>query len=239
MPYVLADDWLIPDSLEPYYAEQIYRMPHAFFGAPANVPSRRMSRTEFGLPEEAIVFLCNANNAHHKISPALFDAWMTLLSRVAGSVLWISGGCERMQFNLRERASARGFDPDRVQFAPRLPWDQYLQRMRLADLALDTFYYNGGSSSIAAISAGVPLLTCAGETNASRMGASICAAAGLESLIAHSLDAYVERAAELVREGGELREIRASLRDPNKLPLFDLAQIAKDIEAAAIRLAGQ
>jgi len=237
--YVLADDWLIPESLEPYYAEQVYRLPHAFFGAPTNVSERRMSRSEFGLPDEAIVFLCNANNAHHKISPALFDAWMTLLSRVAGGVLWISGGCERTQLNLRERASTRDVDPERVLFAPRLPWERYLQRMQLADLALDTFYYNGGSSSIATISAGVPLLTCAGETNASRMGASICAAAGLDSLITHSLDSYVERAVELVTEGGELREIRGSLQDPNKLPLFDLAQIAKDIEAAAVRLVGQ
>jgi predicted O-linked N-acetylglucosamine transferase (SPINDLY family) len=237
--YVLADEWLIPESLAWHYVEKIHYLPHAFFGAATRVPKCRYQRSDFDLAEDAVVFLCNANNAHHKISPAVFDSWMGILSEADKGVLWISTGPEAMQDNLRVRAAQRGIDPARVVFAPRLPWDGYLQRLQLADLALDSFYFNGGSSSIATTSVGVPLLTCAGETNASRMGASICAAAGLETMIATGLEAYRDRAIELATGSGELKDIRMSLASPESLSRFDLKQIAKDMEVAVSELFGR
>jgi len=103
----------------------------------------------------------------------------------------------------------------------------------LADLALDTFLYTGGSSSVATLCAGLPLLTRVGETNASCMSASICAAAGLEQLICDNTDAYIKRAVELVTQKPELATIRTILqKQREQLPLFDMKNFAQHLEAA-------
>jgi uncharacterized protein (TIGR03032 family) len=232
--YLLADSWLIPEQLEEYYTEKVVYLPHAFVGAPLPIAERNaMTRAEFGLAEDATVFCVNCINAHHKIDPSVFAAWMEILRQVPDSILWITDGAKTMRDNLQQAAASYDIAPERLVFVPKLPLPEYLARLALADLALDTFLYTGGFTAVANLLAGLPLLTRVGETYASRMAASICAAAELEQLICDNTDAYIKRAVELVTQKQELATIRTILqKQREQLPLFDMKNFAQHLEAA-------
>ncbi|MCP4514381.1 MAG: glycosyltransferase, partial [Delftia sp.] len=146
---------------------------------------------------------------------------------------WLKQGDVTAMANLRREAEGRGVAPERLVFAKPLPEPEYLASHRLADLFLDTFVYSAGSTGICALYAGLPMLTRPGDTNAARMGASICAAAGLEELICPDTAAYEEKAAHLATHPDELALLRRRLTEERtRLPLFDVAGFAGRLEAA-------
>jgi predicted O-linked N-acetylglucosamine transferase (SPINDLY family) len=99
----------------------------------------------------------------------VFDVWMRLLKGVEGSVLWLLADSAVAANHLKREASARGIDPERLVFAPRLPLPEHLARHRLADLFLDTLPYNAHTTASDALWMGLPVLTCRGTTFAGRV----------------------------------------------------------------------
>ncbi len=143
---------------------------------------------EVGLPDRGFVF-CSFNN-HYKITPPLFDVWMSLLRQSRE---------KRVVAARRHRDDAAkpvagsggpGIDPQRLIFAPRIAPEDHLARHRLADLFLDTLPCNAHTTASDALWAGLPVLTCAGTTFAGRVAASLLRAIGLPGLITGSLDEY-------------------------------------------------
>ncbi|MDM7937534.1 MAG: TIGR03032 family protein [Cyanobium sp. CZS 48M] len=236
IPYLLADPWLIPAHQRQHYSEQVIDLPHAFVGSELEISPDAIQRQEFGLPVEAFVFCCF--NRSYKIEPAVFTAWMAILSAVPDSVLWLKQSPPTVQTRLRQKVAAQGIDPARLLFSPHLPMERYLATYRLADLFLDTFAYNSGSTAVHALWAGLPVLTCPGNTFASRMGASICAAAGLPSLICADPAAYEARAIALATtDRSELRTMRRHLIEQrDQLPLFDRKGWVRNLESALCQL---
>jgi protein O-GlcNAc transferase len=233
--YAIADPWLITAEIEASYTEQIIRLPHAFVGSSLEIATGDWTRASFGLPESGFVFCCFNN--HHKINPEVFDAWMQILNAVPNSVLWLLGGMEQTEVNLRSAAVSRNVDSDRLIFSQKVSYAEYLAKYQVADLFLDTFIYSAGSTAIAAIWGGTPVLTRPGTTNASRMGASICAAAKLEELICPTTEAYVEKAITLATEPETLKEIRSRLvAERSELPLFDVAGFTRSLETAILEM---
>lgn len=227
--YVLADRWLVPAGSHPYYQESVIELPQAFIGSLANL-AETPSRAQQHLPETGFVFGCF--NTHHKIEPEVFATWMRILKQVSNSVLWLAAPrVEAIASNLHLAAQDHGVDPERLIFAQRVGNEEHLARLQLIDLALDTFVYSAGSTAITYINAGVPLLTKAGATNASRMGASICATAGLEDLICDGEDIYEQRAVSLAQHPEQLQEVRDRLKHQRaQLPLFDSPAFAGQLE---------
>ncbi len=115
---------------------------------------------------------------------------MRLLTAIQGSVLWLLETNVLVKDNLRAEAVKRGVDPNRLIFAPRQPSPEHLARHRLADLFLDTLPYNAHTTASDALWAGLPVLTCSGDTFAGRVAGSLLHAVGLPELITFSLDAY-------------------------------------------------
>ena len=168
------------------------------------------TRADWGLPLSSPVFCCF--NAVYKIDPTVFAAWMRILQQVPGSVLWLAdGGQPRVIERLRQRAVLSGIDPARLIFATNLPHAEYLARYRLADLFLDTFIYNAGATAIGALWAGLPVLTCPGETYASRMGAGLSSSVGMPELICESIEQYIQKAIDLGNDPELLRSLKARL----------------------------
>lgn len=137
-----------------------------------------------GLPEKGFVF-CSFNSSY-KITPKCFDIWMRLLRQNEGSVLWLLGGDENLEHNLRREAVSRDVSADRIIFASRTSYAEYLDRYRLADLFLDTFPFNADTTASDALWAGLPIITYSGETFASRMAGSLLNAAGMAELVTES-----------------------------------------------------
>jgi predicted O-linked N-acetylglucosamine transferase (SPINDLY family) len=157
---------------------------------------------------------------------------------VPGSVLWLLESNALVRRNLSAAAVAAGVDPDRLVFAPMLPHGQHLARHRHADLFLDTLPCNAHTTASDALWAGLPVLTCVGETFAGRVAGSIVRAAGLSELAATSPRDYEALALALAHDPARLAGIRSRLSaGRSNLPLFDMAKRTRDLEALYARMA--
>jgi predicted O-linked N-acetylglucosamine transferase (SPINDLY family) len=237
MDYILADAVVAPQEQQAFFSEKIVYLPATY---QPNDPARPIAdiaptRGDFGLPAEGFVFCCFNNS--WKITPALFDAWMRLLTSVKGSVLWLLQTGEGAQKNLTAAAAARGVDPARLVFAPRLPPDRHLARHRLADLFLDTLPCNAHTTASDALWSGLPIVTCLGASFAGRVAASLLCAAGLPELVAPDLAEYEKLALDLARNPARLADLKNRLAaGRNSCPLFDVDSLCRSIEQAFERM---
>ena len=235
--YVIADPFVLPMDQQSVFSEKIVHLPFCY---QPNDTRRLISdvtptRAECGLPEQGFVF-CSFNNTY-KITPAFFDIWMRLLIEVPGSVLWLLDANELVKANLAAEAGKRGVDPSRLVFAPKQASPEHLARHRLADLFLDTLPYNAHTTASDALWAGLPVLTCAGDTFAGRVAGSLLHAIGLPELVTFSLGAYESLALRLAREPGLLQNLRHKLVGGRlAAPLFDSALYTRHYEAALAQM---
>jgi predicted O-linked N-acetylglucosamine transferase (SPINDLY family) len=237
MDYIIADKTLIPTGSQSGYSEKIVYLPNSYQvnDAKREISSRAFTREELGLPASGFVFACFNNN--YKITPSTFAGWMRILMAVDDSVLWLFETNADAVDNLRKEAAARGIDPCRLIFAKRLPLSDHLARIRMADLFLDTLPYNAHTTTSDALWAGLPVLTCQGESFASRVAASLLNAIALPELIADSPDAYESRAVELAGDPVQLGAIRRKLAENRHAePLFDARLFARHIEEAFVAM---
>jgi predicted O-linked N-acetylglucosamine transferase (SPINDLY family) len=230
--YLVADRWVAPPEHAADYSEKLVYMPGSYQvndrkRAAAGVPTR----SQLGLPETGFVFCCF--NQAYKILPETFAVWMRLLAQLPGSVLWLLQTNRWAAENLRRHAAGSGVDPARLLFAPLLPHARHLARVGAADLMLDTWPYNAHTTASDALWVGLPVLTCPGETFASRVAAGQLAALGVPELIAGSKGAYEALALALARAPARLSELRRKVlarRDAS--PLFDTPDFTRHLELA-------
>ena len=235
--YIIADRFVIPDAQRQYYSEKIVYLPDTFQAndAKRKISDHTPSRAEAGLPDKAFVF-CAFNNTY-KLTPAFFDIWMRLLRKNDGSVLWLLGDGGTAERNLRNEAETRGVDPARLIFAARIPYDDYLARYRLADLFLDAFPFNAGTTASDALWAGLPLVTCSGQAFASRMAGSLLKAIGMPEMVTESAEDYEAVACALARDPGLMTATKTKLeRNRSTHALFDTQLFTRHIEAAYIAM---
>ena len=231
--YFVADSVVVPTGEDRYFSESLVRLPGSYQvnDSKRRIAERVPTRAEAGLPEGAFVFCCFNNVS--KITPPVFEVWMRLLRNVSGSVLWLLEGGAVAEQNLRREAESRGVDPRRLVLGRRLPIAEHLARHRLADLGVDTLPCNAHVTASDALWAGLPLLTCAGDTFASRVAASLLQALNLPELVAESPAEYEGRAIALARSPALLQSIREKLaRERSRGSLFDTEQYRRHIEAA-------
>jgi protein O-GlcNAc transferase len=230
--YIFADEFVIPKETGQHYAEKVVYLPDCF---QANDDKRMVApvvptRAQCGLPEQGFVF-CAFHNSY-KINPATFDIWMRLLGSVPCSVIWLASEAAAHN-NLRREAHARGVDPSRIVFAGHETYARHLARQKLADLFLDAWPYNGGTTVSDALWVGLPVVTWAGQSYAARMAGSLLQAVGLPELISYSPEAYEALALRLATNPALLNDVRRRLAaNIGTAPLFNTARFARHIEAA-------
>ncbi|MDP1680622.1 MAG: tetratricopeptide repeat protein [Burkholderiales bacterium] len=238
--YIIADLTIIPPELACYYSEAVVRMPDCY-----QINDRRRpiaehtpSRADCGLPEDAVVF-CSFNHTH-KITAEMFALWMQILQETPNSVLWLLESNALASDNLRLAAQAHGVDPARIIMAPKKPLPEHMARYRVADLALDTFPYNSHTTASDALWVGCPLITCMGETFASRVAASLLRAAHLPECVAHSFEEYAALVIKLATNRELLSSLRARLTlHRSTVPLFDAPTLVRNLESAYVRMLEQ
>lgn len=230
--YIIADDFVVPREAAEHFTEQIVYLPDCF---QVNDGKRLVApitptRAQCGLPETGFVF-CGFHSAY-KLNPEVFDVWMRLLQAVPGSVIWLTADAAAHD-NLRREAWARGVDATRLVFAGPEKYPDHLARQKLADLFIDAWPYNGGTSASDALWVGLPVLTLAGRSYAARMAGSLLRAVGLPELVTYSREAYEALALRLASDPGLLDGIRQKLTaNIATAPLFDTDRFRKHIEAA-------
>jgi len=231
--YLLADATLIPHGSERYYSEQIIYLPDSYEvnDRQRSIADRIYTRSELGLPPTGFVFCCFNNS--YKITPGTFDAWMRILSRVEGSVLWLLEDNASAAGNLRREAAQRNVNAERLIFSKRTAMSEHLARQRVADLFIDTLPCNAHTTASDALWAGLPVLTCAGEAFAARVAASLLKALNLPELCTSTQAQYEQLAVGLATDPQRLVGIRERLAG-NRLTssLFDSRLFTGHIEAA-------
>lgn len=238
--YVIGDSVATPRSCAGDFSEALALMPRCFQpnGVLTDLPPPP-PRTQLGLPDRAVVF-CSFNQAF-KLHPALWDAWCGLLREVPDSVLWLATPKSTTAItHLRREAASRGVDAWRLVFAPHVDRDAHIARLQAADIALDTYPYNSGTTASDALRAGVPILAFAGETFAGRMAASLLHAAGLHECIGDSAADAVAIAARLARDRAARDALRARVRAAAAASgLFEPVRFARELEHLYARMHAQ
>jgi predicted O-linked N-acetylglucosamine transferase (SPINDLY family) len=231
--YLIADQQVVPSSLDKHYSEAIVRLPGCFF-PPSKRPSggRTTSRAEHDLPLSAFVF-ASFNNSF-KLSPRTFASWMRIMAATPDSVLWMRSSGDAPDGRLRAAAAEHGVSPERLIFAKRVPEEaDHFARLALADLFLDCTPYGAHSTASDALWAGLPVLTAPGQSFASRVAASMLTASGVTELIARDATEYESLALALSRDRDRLAAIRSKLVAARETsPLFNLDLYRRHIEAA-------
>ncbi|MDE2369978.1 MAG: tetratricopeptide repeat protein [Burkholderiales bacterium] len=235
--WMVADRYVMPDALLPYCTERPIYLPHCY-----QVSDRRREvaprpeRARYGLPEGAFVY-CSFNN-NHKFTAEMFGAWMRILAAVDGSVLWLLADNDTARANLQREAAAQGIAPERLVFAGRVAPPEYLARFQLADLMLDTFPFNAGTTASDALWMGTPIVTRSGRSYISRMAGSLLSAVGLPDLIADDLAGYERLAIAIGRNPARVASYKRYLAEQGRAsPLFDMPAIVRELEAEFERLA--
>ena len=235
--WIVADPFVMPPELLPFCTEKPLYVPRCYqvsdrqreVGAPPK-------RADYGLPDDRVVF-CSFNN-NFKFTETLFRTWMRILAQVDGSVLWLLADNEWCRENLLREAAAHGIAPERLVFAPRVAPPDYLARFALADLFLDTFPYNGGTTASDALWMGLPILTLSGRVYISRMAGSLLTAVGLPDLVTHDVASYEALAVQLGNNPLRIASYKRYLAEHGRQSaLFDVPARVRDLEDAFERVA--
>ena len=235
--YLIADSILIPEEKQQHYSEKIVYMPNSY---QVNISKRNISETslmrhEFGLPNTGFVFCCFNNN--YKITPTTFAGWMRILKAVENSVLWLIESNKAASKNLKKEAKKFGINEDRLVFAKYMTVEEHLNRIKLADLFIDTLPCNAHTTTSDALRMGLPVLTCIGSSFASRVAASLLNAVNLPELITNTQEQYESFAIKLAMHPEKLNTIKEKLiKNLPTAALYDTQLFVRHLESAYLSM---
>jgi protein O-GlcNAc transferase len=221
-----------PGESDQRHSERLLRLPVPFVSyapaADAPAPSPRG-------PGADVVF--GSFNLLLKVNAPLVKLWARILRQVPGSRLLLKArGLEQdaAAGRLIEAFRAEGISPARLEFRR---WASersgHLDTYHEIDIALDTFPYNGTTTTCEALWMGVPVVTLSGDLHISRVGASLLKAAGLADLIACTSDEYVAKSIALARDPDRLYELRSTMRARLAASdLLDHSRFTRNLESA-------
>lgn len=235
--WILADRFVMPTELQPYMTERPIYVPHCYQVSDRQREVGPMpTRAAYGLPDDAFVF-CSFNNTF-KFTEEVFRSWMRILQQVPHSVLWLLADNEWALANMRREADAHGIGHDRLILAPRVAPPEYLARFQLADVMLDTFPYNAGTTASDALWMGLPIVTYSGRSYISRMAGSLLTNVGLPDLVTFSLQEYERLAVQLGNNPLRVASYKRYLAEHGRQSkLFDVPALVRDIEKEFERMA--
>ena len=228
--YRLTDPRLDPPDTDHYYSERSLRLPDAFwcYDPLTDVPTVNALPA---LSAGQLTFGCLNNPG--KLTDRTLAMWAAVLREVNPARLILMAPMGEIRQRLMQRMEGHGIDTQRVAFVPFQPRADYLRMYHQIDLGLDTFPYNGHTTSLDSLWMGVPVVTRIGNTAVGRGGLSQLHQLGLTELAGDSDEAFVHIAVELAKDLPRLAQLRQSLRHRmEQSPLMDGRRFARHIEDA-------
>ena len=234
-----AMDWRLteayldpPGKTDGDYVERSFRLPNSFWcydpaEAATSAPASPLPAMQNGY----VTFGCLNN--YCKVNDAVVDSWAGVLRAVPRSRLLLLAPVGSARKWLSERMSRHGVESARLDFNTPLPRQQYIEQYARIDIGLDTFPYNGHSTSLDSLWMGVPVVTRIGKTVVGRAGWSQLSNLGLTDLAASGDDEFVRIAAGLANDLERLADLRRGLRDRMLAsPLTNASAFTSEVEAA-------
>jgi predicted O-linked N-acetylglucosamine transferase (SPINDLY family) len=233
--YFIGDPYILPESAQEYYTEKIWRLPHTYIavdGFEVNVPTLR--RDQLDIPSDAVIYLSAQRG--FKRHPDTARLQMQILKEVPNSYFLIKGGAdeEAIESFFRELAEAEGVESGRLRFLPGV-FSEATHRANLgiADVVLDTYPYNGATTTLETLWMGVPLVTRVGEQFAARNSYTMMMNAGITEGIAWTDKEYVQWGIRLGKDEALRQQIAWKLKKSRQTaPLWNAKQFTRDLEDA-------
>ena len=232
--YIIADRNVIPENDQKFYSEKVCYLPKCYIPSSNDVllksSNQKFKRSEFNLAKDEIVF-CAFHNPY-KINPEIFNVWINILKKTKKSVLWIKTNNETARKNLKNEAKKRGLDPKRIIFAEGIEnINDHIERLKLADIFLDSHPYNSHSTIYDYLRANLPMVIRNGNSFPSRVGASIYSSLNLSDLVAKNETEYENIAVELANNKSKLLKFKNHIKNQiNNNYLFDGKKFTTDLE---------
>jgi predicted O-linked N-acetylglucosamine transferase (SPINDLY family) len=232
--YRFTDDIADPVGADTYYTEELIRLPGGFLCF--NPPQPYMDVAPLPAGETGNITFASFN-AVHKINRKVIALWSRVLHAVPGSSLLMKAGGladPETRESIMSGFKQHGILEDRIIFVERtLGYREHLEVYNRCDIALDTFPYNGTTTTFESLWMGLPVITLAGDRHAARVSQSILSRLGLSDMVANDADDYIRLAKELANDRKRLAKLRSSIR-PTMLEsrLRNARALAKEIENA-------
>jgi predicted O-linked N-acetylglucosamine transferase (SPINDLY family) len=233
--YFIADPYVLPDSSQEYYAERIWRLPHTYIavdGFEVGVPTLRRDRLD--IPTDAVVYL-SAQSAL-KRHPDTVRLQMQIIKSVPNSYFLIKGlgDQESIKESFIDIAIAEGVDPEKLRFLPMTAREQeHRANLGIADIVLDTYPYNGATTTLETLWMCIPIVTKVGEQFAARNSYTMMVNAGISEGIAWTDEEYIEWGVKLGNDADLRKQISWKLKKSKQTsPLWNAKQFARDMELA-------
>tara|TARA_Y100000992_G_C21241087_1_gene480758 strand:- start:440 stop:1441 length:1002 start_codon:yes stop_codon:yes gene_type:complete len=223
--YILTDKVVTPLDKQKYFAEQFLYLPKSYQINNGDINTDiKNERSDFSLPNEGIILGCL--NQSFKLDPIFFDIWLSIMKNHDSTYLWLLDYGHEMKKNINKFIGKR-IDSKRIIFADRINYERHLQRIQHIDIALDTRIYNGHTTTIEMIQAGIPLVTLKGSHFASRVSSSILESLDLNDFITESHEEYERKISSLInqRECTSAKNIiKQKINNPEKLSVENFAK---------------
>jgi predicted O-linked N-acetylglucosamine transferase (SPINDLY family) len=233
--YFIADPYVLPDSAQTHYQEKIWRLPQTYVavnGFEVGLPTLR--REHLNIPTDAIVFF--SSQPGYKRHPDAIHLQMKILKEVPNSYFLVKGIGDQNSIKefLLQIAEAEGINVDRLRFLPLTPSEEiHRANLSIADIVLDTYPYNGATTTLETLWMEVPLVTRVGETFSSRNSYTMLKNVGVAEGIAWTDEEYVEWGIRFGTDAALRQKVAWQLRQAkNTAPLWNGKQFARDMEAA-------
>tara|TARA_Y100000591_G_scaffold240103_1_gene210741 strand:+ start:709 stop:2670 length:1962 start_codon:yes stop_codon:yes gene_type:complete len=234
MDYILADHNVIKKHETKYFTEEVCFFPKCYIPSSNDITlknsKKSYTRSEFSLPENETVF-CAFHNPH-KINPQIFSIWINILKRTGKSVLWVKSNDLNAKKNLQNEIKKRGVNKERIIFAEGIEnINDHLERLKLADIFLDTFPYNSHSTVYDYLRANLPMVIMEGNSFPSRVGSSIYSSLELSELVAKNYNEYEDIAVNLSKNKEKLLSFKNKIKTlVNEHYLFNSKKFTSDLE---------
>ena len=233
--YMIADPYVLPENAGDYYREKIWRLPQTYIavdGFEVAVPTLRRDHLE--IPSDAVVYLSAQRGYKRHLDTARLQ--MKIIKEVANSYFLIKGYADQeviKKFFL-QIAEEEGVSGDRLRFLPSVPSEAvHRANLGLADVVLDTYPYNGATTTLETLWMGVPLVTRVGKQFAARNSYAMMMNAGIAEGIAWNDEEYVEWGVRLGKDPQLRQQISWRLRQSRQTsPLWNAKQFAREMEKA-------
>ncbi|MCU0524441.1 MAG: O-linked N-acetylglucosamine transferase, SPINDLY family protein [Elainella sp. Prado103] len=233
--YFLADPYVLPDHAQSYYAEQIWRLPHTYIavdGFEVGIPTRR--REELNIPRDGIVYFSAQDG--RKRHPDTLRLQLQILQAVPHSYLLLKGLADEasLQTACAELAAEVGISFDRLRFLERDPNEvTHRANLSLADVVLDTFPYNGATTTLETLWMGIPIVTKVGQQFVARNSYTMLMNVGVTTGIAWNDREYIEWGIRLGTDLALRQQVATQLRQARRsAPLWNTAEFTRSLEAA-------
>ena len=233
--YFIADPYVLPEDAESYYNTKIWRLPQTYLAVNGfEVGTPNLRRADLDIPQDAIVYL--SVQAPHKRHPKVIRDQMRILRQVPNSYFLIKSSGVSISFEEQVITIAleEGISAERIKFLPRTPTEQiHRANYAIADIILDTYPYNGATTTLEAMWMELPIVTRVGEQFFARNSYTMMLNTGVTEGIAWTDDEYIEWGVRLGNDPDLRQQISWKLKQSKRTsPLWDAKQFAKEMEFA-------